>query len=79
MIQQLWIECLNGYRLKERLPENLTEFSLPLGVPEIIKEGTDVTLVTYGSCVREAIEGIEMLEKTGISVELIDVADFIAI
>ena len=67
------IECLNGYRLKERLPENLTEFSLPLGVPEILQEGTDVTLVTYGSCVREAMAGIKMLEKTGVTVELIDV------
>ena len=67
------IECLNGYRLKERLPENLTEFSLPLGVPEILQEGTDITLVTYGSCVREAEKGIKMLEKTGVSIELIDV------
>ncbi len=67
------IECLNGYRLKERLPENITEFSLPLGVPEVLQEGTDLTLVTYGSCVREAQAGIKMLEKTGISVELIDI------
>jgi len=67
------IECLNGYRLKEKLPDNLAEFSLPLGVPEVLQEGTDVTLVTYGSCVREAISGIKMLEKTGISIELIDV------
>jgi len=67
------IECLNGYRLKEKLPDNLDEFSLPLGVPEILQEGSDVTLVTYGSCVREAEKGIKMLEKTGVSVELIDV------
>lgn len=67
------IECLNGYRLKERLPDNLTEFSLPLGVPEVLQEGTDLTLVTYGSCVREAMAGIKMLEKTGVSIELIDV------
>ena len=67
------VECLNGYRLKEILPENLTEFSLPLGVPEVLQEGTDVTIVTYGSCVREAQKGIKMLEKTGVSVELIDV------
>ncbi|MDF1697778.1 MAG: thiamine pyrophosphate-dependent enzyme [Saprospiraceae bacterium] len=67
------IECLNGYRLKEKLPDNLSEFSLPLGVPEILNEGSDVTLVTYGSCVREAQKGIKMLEKTGVSVELIDV------
>jgi len=67
------VECLNGYRLKEKLPDNLTEFSLPLGVPEVLMEGSDVTLVTYGSCIREAMKGIKMLEKTGVSVELIDV------
>lgn len=67
------IECLNGYRLKEKLPDNLTDFSLPLGVPEVLQEGTDLTLVTYGSCVREAQAGIKMLEKTGVSIELIDV------
>ncbi len=67
------VECLNGYRRKERLPDNISTFSLPLGVPEILQEGSDVTLVTYGSCVREAQIGIKMLEKTGISVELIDV------
>jgi len=67
------IECLNGYRLKEILPDNLGEYCLPLGVPEILQEGTDITLVTYGSCVREAQKGIKMLEKTGVSIELIDV------
>ena len=67
------IECLNGYRLKETLPDNIAEFSLPLGVPEVLQEGTDVTLVTYGSCVREAEKGIKMLSKAGVSVELIDV------
>lgn len=67
------VECLNGYRLKEKMPDNLAEFALPLGVPEVLQEGTDVTLVTYGSCVREAQAGIKMLEKTGVSVELIDV------
>ncbi|MEZ4982488.1 MAG: transketolase C-terminal domain-containing protein [Saprospiraceae bacterium] len=69
----LVIECLNGYRLKEMLPENISEFTVPLGVPEIVQEGTDVTLVTYGSCVRIAEEGIKLLEDKGISVELIDV------
>jgi pyruvate/2-oxoglutarate/acetoin dehydrogenase E1 component/TPP-dependent pyruvate/acetoin dehydrogenase alpha subunit len=69
----LVIECLNGYRLKERMPDNLTEFTVPLGVPEVLREGADVTLVTYGSCVRIAQTGIEWLEKAGISVELIDV------
>lgn len=69
----LIIECLNGYRLKERVPENLGEYTVPLGVPEVLEEGTDLTLVTYGSCVRVAQEGIEQLKKKGISVELIDV------
>ncbi len=69
----LVIECLNGYRLKERLPDNIGEFTVPLGVPEILREGTDVTLVTYGSCVRIAETGVQLLEEAGISVELIDV------
>jgi pyruvate/2-oxoglutarate/acetoin dehydrogenase E1 component/TPP-dependent pyruvate/acetoin dehydrogenase alpha subunit len=67
------IECLNGYRLKERLPSNLGQYTVPLGVPEVLQEGRDVTLVTYGSCVRVAQEGIAQLEEQGISVELIDV------
>lgn len=67
------IECLNGYRLKERMPDNLDSFSVPVGIPEVLQEGTDVTLVTYGSCVRVAEEAIEQLEEEGISVELIDV------
>jgi pyruvate/2-oxoglutarate/acetoin dehydrogenase E1 component len=69
----LIIECLNGYRLKERLPDNLSEFTVPVGIPEILKEGSDVSLVTYGSCVRIAEDAIQMLEEEGISVELIDV------
>ena len=69
----LIIECLNGYRLKEKLPENIGEFTVPLGVPEILKEGDDITIVTYGSCVRVAQEAIAMLEETGVSCELIDV------
>ena len=67
------VECLNGYRLKERLPDNLTEFTVPLGKPEILKKGTDITLVTYGSIIRVADVAIEMLEEAGISVEMIDV------
>lgn len=67
------IECLNGYRLKEILPDNIDKFTVPLGVPEVLQEGTDVTLVTYGSCVRIAQAGISLLEKHNISVELIDV------
>ncbi len=69
----LVIEPLNGYRLKERMPDNLGEFKVPLGIPEILSEGTDVTLVTYGSCVRIAQEAVEQLAEFGISVELIDV------
>lgn len=68
----LVIECLNGYRLKEALPDNLGEFTVPLGIPEVLQEGNDLTLVTYGSCVRIAQAGIGLLENTGISVELID-------
>ena len=67
------IECLNGYRLKETLPDNIGKFTVPLGVPETLQEGTDVTIVTYGSCVRIAQTGIALLEKHNISVELIDV------
>ncbi|MDB5227329.1 MAG: pyruvate/2-oxoglutarate dehydrogenase complex, dehydrogenase component beta subunit [Bacteroidota bacterium] len=69
----LVIECLNGYRLKEKMPLNPGDFTVPLGVPEILLEGKDLTLVTYGSCVRIAKEAIKNLNKTGISVELIDV------
>lgn len=67
------VECLNGYRLKETQPLNLNEFTVALGVPEVLEEGSDVTLVTYGSCVRIAQAGIDLLKKKGISVELIDV------
>ncbi|MCB0641568.1 MAG: transketolase [Phaeodactylibacter sp.] len=69
----LVIEPLNGYRLKEKLPSNLGEFTVPLGVPEVLQEGKDVTLVTYGSCVRVAQAGMQLLKTYGISVELIDV------
>jgi pyruvate/2-oxoglutarate/acetoin dehydrogenase E1 component len=69
----LVIEPLNGYRLKEKLPENLGDFTVPLGVPEIMQEGTDITLVSYGSCVRIAQSAIEQLKEFDISVELIDV------
>lgn len=69
----LIIECLNGYRLKEQLPDNIAEFTVPLGIPEVVKQGDDVTIVTYGSSVRIAEEAIAQLEEAGISVELIDV------
>ena len=68
----LIIECLNGYRLKEKMPSNLGKYTVPLGIPEIIVSGTDITLVTYGSMVREAQEAVEILSKLNISVELID-------
>ncbi len=69
----LIIECLNGYRLKERLPSNIGEFTVPLGVPEILHEGNDITVVTYGSCCRIATEAMAKLQNLSISVELIDV------
>lgn len=67
------IEPLNSYRLKEKSPSNFGEFKIPLGIPEILKEGNDVTLVTYGPNCRIAMEAISHLEKKNISVELIDV------
>ncbi|MEO0043828.1 MAG: hypothetical protein RL329_3276 [Bacteroidota bacterium] len=67
------VECLNGYRLKEQLPDNIGFFTVPLGVPEVMQVGTDVTLVTYGSCVRIAQEAMDLVTKQGISVELIDI------
>ncbi|RBL88407.1 alpha-ketoacid dehydrogenase subunit alpha/beta [Chitinophaga flava] len=69
----LVIESLNGYRLKEKLPSNLETFTVPLGIPEVLKEGADVTLVTYGSMTRIVEEAIVTLEEMGISCELIDV------
>lgn len=69
----LVIECLNAYRLKETLPDNIESFTVPLGVPEVLQAGDDITLVTYGSCVRIAQEAIQQLIEKGISVELIDV------
>lgn len=69
----LIIECLNGYRLKEKLPTNIGEFTVPLGEPEVLKEGTDVTVVTYGSMCRIALEAAADLETMGISCEVIDV------
>ncbi len=69
----LIIECLNGYRLKERIPDNVGEFTVPLGVPEVIRQGTDVTVVTYGSMCRIVSQAADELEELGISVEIIDV------
>ncbi|MCA9897405.1 MAG: transketolase [Ardenticatenaceae bacterium] len=69
----LVVEVLSGYRLKEEVPENLTEFTIPLGVPELVREGEDVTVVTYGAMVSVAERAAEMLARTGIEVELVDV------
>ena len=69
----LVIEVLNGYRLKEKKPDNLGSYTVELGIPEILKEGSDITVVTYGACVRVAEEASKKLEKLGISIELIDV------
>jgi pyruvate/2-oxoglutarate/acetoin dehydrogenase E1 component/TPP-dependent pyruvate/acetoin dehydrogenase alpha subunit len=67
------IECLNGYRLKERIPQNVGEFTVPLGMPEVIREGQDLTIVTYGSMCRIVQDAAKQLEEVGISVEIIDV------
>jgi pyruvate/2-oxoglutarate/acetoin dehydrogenase E1 component/TPP-dependent pyruvate/acetoin dehydrogenase alpha subunit len=69
----LVIECLNGYRLKEAMPDNLLEIQVPLGIPEILREGGDLTVVTYGSMCRIVMEAAETLAEMGISVEVIDV------
>ncbi len=68
----LVIESLNGYRLKEKIPTNLGEFTLALGEPEILREGADATLVTYGSSCRIAMEAANQLHVEGIDVEVID-------
>jgi len=70
----LVIECLNGYRLKEKLPANLGEFTVPFGIPEVVKEGADITIVSYGSTLRVIDEAINTyLAPQGISCEVIDV------
>ena len=68
----LIIECLNGYRLKERLPDNIGEFTVPLGVPDILRRGSDFTIVTYGSMCRIVMEAAEALADAGVSCEVID-------
>ncbi len=68
------VEVLNGYRLKEKLPENIGTFTLPLGVPEVLREGGDVTVVTYGACVPIALDAARRIhESAGAEVEVIDV------
>jgi len=67
------IECLNGYRLKEKMPSNLGEFRTPIGVIETVKEGTDITLVSYGSTLRVVEEAAKQLQQVGINAEVIDI------
>ncbi|MEY2595784.1 MAG: hypothetical protein RI965_1056 [Bacteroidota bacterium] len=67
------VECLNGYRLKEKLPSSLLEYHLPLGIPEVVREGSDITVVSYGSTLRIVEEAAEFLQKQNIHVEVIDV------
>jgi pyruvate/2-oxoglutarate/acetoin dehydrogenase E1 component/TPP-dependent pyruvate/acetoin dehydrogenase alpha subunit len=69
----LVIEVLNGYRLKERVPDNVGEFTVPLGVPEVLRQGSDVTVVTYGACCAIALEAAALLQDLGVSAEVIDV------
>jgi pyruvate/2-oxoglutarate/acetoin dehydrogenase E1 component/TPP-dependent pyruvate/acetoin dehydrogenase alpha subunit len=73
----LVIECLNGYRLKEKLPTNLETFTVPLGIPDVIRTGHDVTIVSYGSTLRIVQEAAETLEQQDISCEVIDVQTLI--
>jgi 2-oxoisovalerate dehydrogenase E1 component len=63
----LVIEVLNGYRLKERVPDNVGEFTVPLGVPEVLRDGSDVTVVTYGACCAIAVEAAKALQGLGVS------------
>ncbi|HEV2139587.1 MAG TPA: thiamine pyrophosphate-dependent enzyme [Candidatus Dormibacteraeota bacterium] len=67
------IEVLNGYRLKERVPDNIGLFTVPLGVPEVMRAGTDVTVVTYGACCAIAMDAARALDELGVSCEVIDV------
>ena len=67
------IECLNGYRLKEKMPSNLLEYRVPLGIPEILREGTDITIVSYGSTLRIISEAADTLQSLDVNCEIIDV------
>lgn len=69
----LLVEVLNGYRIHERLPDNIGQFTIPLGVPDILREGVDLTLVTYGACCRIVLEAAQLLAEVGIDAEVIDV------
>ena len=67
------VECLNGYRLKEAMPTNLTEFTTPIGVVETLREGKDLTVVSYGSTLRIVTEVADELSALGVEIEIIDV------
>jgi 2-oxoisovalerate dehydrogenase E1 component len=69
----LIVEVLNAYRIKERLPDNIDEFTVPLGTPEVIRQGSNVTVVTYGACCRIAMDAAQKLSKIGVEMEIIDV------
>jgi len=69
----LVVEVLNGYRLKEPMPDNIETMTVPLGVPEVLREGTDVTVVTYGACCRIALAAAATLSRLGVEIEVIDV------
>jgi pyruvate/2-oxoglutarate/acetoin dehydrogenase E1 component len=69
----LIIECLNGYRLKEKLPSNLLDFRVPLGVVDVVREGTDITIVSYGSVIRIIEDAANTLDTMHVSVEIVDV------
>jgi len=69
----LVIEVLNGYRLKERVPDNIGSFTVSLGVPEVLRAGTDATVVTYGACCAIALDAAQTLDELGVSCEVIDV------
>jgi len=67
------VEVLNGYRIKEKMPDNIGEFTVPIGIPETVRKGEDITIVTYGACVRIVQEAADALAEAGISAEVIDV------
>jgi len=73
----LVIEVLNAYRLKEKTPKNISEFTVPLGTSEVLREGNTLTIVTYGACCRVALEAASLLSKINIDVEIIDVQTLI--
>src|SRR5256885_15980328 len=67
------VEVLNGYRVKEKLPSNIGDFTLPLGVPEVMREGKDITLVSYGATLRIVMEVSDLLAAAGVDAEVIDI------